>query len=470
MTLVVQVVPESMLSHMTVLVGEKLSQKVLAQVQGMLDLPLPITKFKEAVRPIIDEYFVNGEVQDASEQLTELKEKRFGHLVVKRIIAVALEKKNAEREMASVLLSGLTRVYGSEQFFEGFIRILRSIDDLALDTPNACPLVANFIARAIVDDVLPPVFLTLVPKRLVESGRGREVAALVTGLMEQHSNTRIMNVWGVGARRTVDELKESVAALVEEYYVEGELDEAVKAIQELGVPHFGHEIIKKMVYRAVEKGEREMRMATALIKELQQTNAMDHMQLTKGFSRAVRGLQDLALDVPDAPDRLRTLADWLCFESLLSPAFKQACVRQANARSAKEAQHTVERVHSLAEFIVEEFLVTESGRDAAASVEELEAREMYPELVRKMLALSMDKLDKDRDHVRALVSSLVVRGALEASDVEAGLDLLLRSIEELKIDVPLIVEYSADIIAHFLEDKTIPESYLSVCDSIRKVF
>ncbi len=217
---------------------------------------------------------------------------------------MALEKKNAEREMASVLLSGLTRVYGSEQFFEGFIRILRNIDDLSLDTPNACPLVANFIARAIVDDVLPPVFLSLVPKRLVESGRGREVASLVTGLMEQHSNTRIMNVWGVGARRTVDELKESVAALVEEYYVEGEVVEAVKCVQELGVPHFGHEVVKKAVYRSVEKGGEALSQARKLLKALMDAGALERAELTKGMSRAVRGLPDLSLDVPNAAQRI----------------------------------------------------------------------------------------------------------------------------------------------------------------------
>jgi len=119
-------------------------------------------------------------------------------------VVTALEKKNAERESASVLLSGLTRTYGSEQFFEGFIRTLRGIDDLALDTPNVCPLLANFIARAIADDCLPPIFISLVPKKVVEVGKGAEVASLVKNLLEQHgSSERIMNVWGVGARRLV---------------------------------------------------------------------------------------------------------------------------------------------------------------------------------------------------------------------------------------------------------------------------
>jgi len=196
-------VPEAFLGHVKRLCGEEAGATILAKL-SQLQLPFPLTIFKGKVKEIVDEYLVSGELGDALEQLADLKEPRWGHEVVKRIVVTALEKKNAERESASVLLSGLTRTYGSEQFFEGFIRTLRGIDDLALDTPNVCPLLANFIARAIADDCLPPIFISLVPKKVVEAGKGAQVASLVKNLLEQHgSSERIMNVWGVGARRLV---------------------------------------------------------------------------------------------------------------------------------------------------------------------------------------------------------------------------------------------------------------------------
>ena len=53
------------------------------------------------------------------------------------------------KERGSVLLSAMTRVYGTEQFFEGFIATLRNMDDLALDTPRAVEIFALFIARCV---------------------------------------------------------------------------------------------------------------------------------------------------------------------------------------------------------------------------------------------------------------------------------------------------------------------------------
>jgi hypothetical protein len=44
----------------------------------------------------------------------------------------------------------------------GFTRLLAATDDLVLDCPDAVHLLALFLGRAIVDEVLPPAFLTQV--------------------------------------------------------------------------------------------------------------------------------------------------------------------------------------------------------------------------------------------------------------------------------------------------------------------
>jgi programmed cell death protein 4 len=211
--------------------------------------------------------------------LEELHAGRFGHVVVKIVVVEASEKKNRECEMASVLLSSLTKLYGSEHFFEGFIRILRSVDDLALDTPGIAGIVSNFIARAIVDDVLPPCFLSLVPGKLVTTGRGKEISCGVRALLEHQGSNRIMHVWGSGAKQSLDELRESIKMLVDEYLESGDAGEAVRCVQELDAPHFGHQIIKSLIYKAVESGEEEVRKSIALIKALLSGNFLDHMQV-----------------------------------------------------------------------------------------------------------------------------------------------------------------------------------------------
>ena len=41
----------------------------------------------------------------------------------------------------------------------GFDELLTQLGDLSLDTPNAPEVLGNFIARAVVDDCLPPAYV-----------------------------------------------------------------------------------------------------------------------------------------------------------------------------------------------------------------------------------------------------------------------------------------------------------------------
>lgn len=69
-----------------------------------------------------------------------------------------------EHEMAANLLSRLYHeVIQADQMQKGFKRLLASVDDLKLDVPAAEDDLALFLARAVVDDILPPAFLQKVP-------------------------------------------------------------------------------------------------------------------------------------------------------------------------------------------------------------------------------------------------------------------------------------------------------------------
>ena len=141
---------------------------------------------KAKIQSILEEFFSSGSMEGALKDLTDLRGMRPGQEVVKRTLVLGMGKKNREKEMASLLLSGMTRLYGTEQFFEGFIRVLKNVDDLALDNPDVIPIMSNFIARAMVDDVLPPAFFDFVPSLLLASNaRVRSIASAVSLLMEK---------------------------------------------------------------------------------------------------------------------------------------------------------------------------------------------------------------------------------------------------------------------------------------------
>ena len=44
-------------------------------------------------------------------------------------------------------------------FFSAFDYLLKNLEDLVLDTPDAPTILGNFMARAIADDCIPPKFI-----------------------------------------------------------------------------------------------------------------------------------------------------------------------------------------------------------------------------------------------------------------------------------------------------------------------
>ena len=68
-------------------------------------------------------------------------------------------------------------------------------------------LIAQFLARAVVDEVLPPSFLQ---DPLVEGMGGEMVEQAKVLLSIKHGVVRLENVWGPGEGSTVAELKKEI--------------------------------------------------------------------------------------------------------------------------------------------------------------------------------------------------------------------------------------------------------------------
>ena len=51
------------------------------------------------------------------------------------------------------------QVISSQQMQRGFKHLVGAAADLRLDVPDAAAQIATFIARAVIDDVLPPAFV-----------------------------------------------------------------------------------------------------------------------------------------------------------------------------------------------------------------------------------------------------------------------------------------------------------------------
>ena len=80
---------------------------------------------------------------------------------------------------------------------KGFEATIYSVDDLRLDVPEAAELIALFVARAVVDDVLPPAMVQRIHGdeecTVMEVRKRAEVH-----LSARHCTERMLRCWGAG--------------------------------------------------------------------------------------------------------------------------------------------------------------------------------------------------------------------------------------------------------------------------------
>lgn len=168
-------------------------------------------------------------------------------------------------------------------------------------------MAGSFLARAVVDEVLPPAFLS----DLNNDHPGDEVVEKAVGLLSrEHCTARLEKIWGPGDGRPVAELKKEMDQLLLEYLLSRELDEAARCVRELKAAHFHHELVKRGVRIAMEKDgkantQENLDAMVALFSFLVKNAIMSEYQVAKGLARLHKILADLTLDVPAASTMLQ---------------------------------------------------------------------------------------------------------------------------------------------------------------------
>lgn len=271
---------------------------------------LTLSEFKTRISEAVKEYFDSADADEVIRTIAELKCKEFHPEIVKKIISLSLDKGSRERELISRLLTCLHPYpLEDEEVIKGFDILLDSLDDLEIDIPDAKQIVGCFLARAIVDEVLPPAFIS----NRNNNNPGDEVTEkAVTLLSREHCTARLEKIWGPGDGRPVAELKKVIDQLIEEYLLSRELDEAARCVREMDASHFHHELVKRGVMIAMEKDGLDHAQTTvsaldaiaALFSFLVKNAIVSEHQVSKGVSRLHKNIDDIKLDVPAAPAML----------------------------------------------------------------------------------------------------------------------------------------------------------------------
>eukprot|EP01018_Ginkgo_biloba_P010374 Gb_01138 [translate_table: standard] len=258
--------------------------------------------FKERAITIIQEYFLSDDILEVVRSLEDLAAPDFNAVFVKKLITLAMDRKNREKEMASVLLSALyTEVIPVEDIVNGFVLLLETAEDTALDIPDAANELGLFLARAVIDDVLAPLNLEEISSQLRPGSIGSEIVHMARSLLAARlAGERILRCWGGGTGWAVEDAKDKINKLLEEYETGGDVGEACQCIRDLDMPFFHHEVVKKALVMAMEKKNDRL---LNLLQECSSEGLITINQMMKGFTRVADSLDDLALDIPNAKEK-----------------------------------------------------------------------------------------------------------------------------------------------------------------------
>jgi hypothetical protein len=283
-----------------------------------------IKRYKEEIVSIIHEYFLSDDIPELIQSLLDLGAPEYNPIFLKKLITLAMDRKNREREMASVLLSALhIEIFSSEDMVNGFVMLLESAEDTALDIKDASNELAMFVARAVIDDVLAPLNLDEIGSRLQGNSSGSETLRMARTLIAaRHAGERILRCWGGGTGWAVEDAKDKIVKLLEEYESGGVVSEACQCIRDIDMLFFNHEVVKKALVMAMEKKNDEQMLH--LLQECFSEGLITINQMTKGFARINDGIDDLALDIPNAKEKFDFYVDHARKNGWILPSFSSS--------------------------------------------------------------------------------------------------------------------------------------------------
>jgi hypothetical protein len=298
------------------------------------DAELARPMYKKRVEEILTEFWSSQDMDEAVKLFRDMEFPSLRPEISKRLLLLSLDRSDTDREMASRLLSAL---YGDVltmlHIAKGFAMLFVLGPDLETDSPGAVGTLAKFLARAVVDEVLPPSFL-MDPD--VASAGGPIVEEAKALLSVRHAAARMEHVWGATAAAPVSELKDQVRMMVLELFDTSNVKEFERCVRDLHSPAFHHEVVKRLVVSAVARGDAERALASRALKHLGSAGLglVSETQAEHGFRRVMAELSDLSLDVPDAPQVVEALLEQAREDGALNAAADVTPAAQPPAAAA----------------------------------------------------------------------------------------------------------------------------------------
>ena len=137
-----------------------------------------------------------------SQGIDDLDHEELHHEIIKRGILISINKTGRERQLMSILIATLAGDIVERPVIElAFELLAEGVEDEIVDTPNFISYLAAFMARAVSDEALAPIWMDRL--NLHPNDLGYEVVNQAQILLAGGfgNPARLMHIWGKQSNR-----------------------------------------------------------------------------------------------------------------------------------------------------------------------------------------------------------------------------------------------------------------------------
>lgn len=264
---------------------------------------MEVKEFSDPIQTVLREFFLGADFEDANKAIKGAIAPEQRARFVKKLLHHSMDLRPFERELASKLISeaggvSLTR----DELADGFQCALDDLPETIIDVPQAVDMLGKFIARAILDEVLPPIFLEDAEDT---SKLAKECLNLANGALKAPNfGPALAHVWGPGDMCSVKRMVKECHQLLDEFLATNDQNEALTCLQKLNAPSFHPRFVRELLRLGFEKGEEAYDKLLALLKSFFDMGVVSQYNIGRGFQIVHQRKNDYKLDFPKIEDLL----------------------------------------------------------------------------------------------------------------------------------------------------------------------
>mmetsp|Transcript_8227 Transcript_8227/g.10993 ORF Transcript_8227/g.10993 Transcript_8227/m.10993 type:complete len:371 (+) Transcript_8227:79-1191(+) len=269
---------------------------------------MEVKEFADPIESILRDFWLGADIDECSVAIRELVSPDLRPRFVKKSLHISMDLRAYERELTSKLLSTVVGDSLSRNaVMEGFMMALNDLPETVIDVPQAVEILGKFLARAVLDEVLPPIFLQQADTK---TQLAKECVLLANGSLKAPAfGPRLAHIWGPGDLCSVKRMVKECKDLLEEFLTSNDTREALACLQRLNAPSFHPRFVRELIRLGLEKGVSDYERMLDLLKKLHDMGLVSQYSIGRGFQLVHARKGDMKLDFPKIDEDLPTFCD-----------------------------------------------------------------------------------------------------------------------------------------------------------------